>query len=159
MRSALLILIGFVMVLTGCSVDQERQEIIDFSNDSNNSAVMERATKVEDDWNTIMSSNVQAYTRSQLIYEIGLLEQRAGLSYKDMGEVVPPKCLRSFWDKEVEVSKLYYQAISLMYRMKDDPNISQDQVNDLIFRANDLKTEALREFEDICEKHNVKVSW
>jgi len=159
MRTALLILIGFIMVLTGCSVDQERHEIIDFINDSNNSAVMERATKVEDDWNTIMSSDAQKYTRSQLIYEIGLLEQKASLSYKDMGEVVPPKCLRSFWDKEVEASKLSFQAMSLMYRMKDDPNITQDQVNDLIFRASDLKTGALREFEDICEKHNVKMPW
>jgi hypothetical protein len=157
MRTALLILIAFTMVLTGCSVDQERQEIIDFINDSNISAVMERATKVEDDWNTIMSSEVQTYTRSQLIYEIGLLEQRAGLSYKDMGEVVPPKCLRSFWDKEVEASKLFFQAMSLVYRMKDDPNISQDQVNDLVFRSSDLKTAAQREFEDICEKHNIKM--
>jgi hypothetical protein len=159
MRTALLILIGFVMVLTGCSVDQERQEIIDFINDSNNSAVFDRAANLEDDWNTLMSSDFQTYTRSQLIYEIGLLEQRAGQSYKDLGEVVTPKCLRGFMDKEIEASRLLFQAMSLAYRAKDDPNITQDQINELIFRADDLKTEAMREFEGICEQHNVKMPW
>ena len=107
---ALVLIVPILGACGGKSVDQEGQEILDFINDSNNAAVMERATSVEDDWNEIMSG-VQTYTRLQLIYELGLLEQRAGTSYREMAEVVPPKCLRSFWDKEVEASKLTFQAI------------------------------------------------
>ncbi len=158
MRTIFSILIGLVIALAACSsADPERQQIVTFINDRNNTAVMERSTKIEDDWNAIIASKPQTYTRAQLIYQIGLLEQRASISYKDLGQVVPPKVLRSFWDKEVEASRLYFQAFSLMYRMKDDRTISQDQVNDLIFKASDLKTQALREFQDICEKHAIQI--
>ena len=157
-----IILTSLVITLTmcniACSESSEKQEIIDFIDDSSNSAIFERALIVMDDWNMMMEK-AHTYTRSQFIQEIGLLEKRAGISYREMSEIVPPKCLRDFWDKEVEASKLYYQAISLAYQIKDDPNINQNQINELVFTANDLKTEAIREFEDICEKNDIDISW
>jgi hypothetical protein len=145
-------------VVTACGKSSERQQIINFMNDSTNSEVMKRATAVDDDWNTL-TLNAQQYTSSQFISQLGNLEQRAAQSYTELSKIVPPKCLRGFWDKEVEASKLSYQAFSLMYRVKDDPNITQDQINDLFFKSNDLKTEAQRVFQDLCDKNNIEIPW
>lgn len=153
--TALILICGF----TSCAKSSERKEILDFMNNSDNQAAMEKALAIEDDWNAISAAKSGTYTRAQLINEIGLLEQRSGLAYQQMAEVIPPKCLRSFWDKEVEACKLYFQSISLMYSLKDDPSASAKQINELIFKANDLKTVAQREFQDICEKNNIKTSW
>jgi hypothetical protein len=46
-----------------------------------------------------------------------------------------------------------------MYSAKDNPNVSQDQVNNLILKANDLKMAAAWELQDICDKNNIKITW
>jgi len=147
-----------LLLYNNCSDSTEKQEIIAFIDNENNASVMERAIIIQDDWNSL-NENIQTYPRSQLIHDIGLLEQRAGTFYRETSEVIPPKCLRSFWDKQIEAAKLFYQALSLMYRIKDDPSISQDQVNDLIFESNNIKTSAQREFEDLCEKNGIDIPW
>lgn len=137
-----------------CSVDQEQQAILDFINDPHNMAVAEQAVACEDQWEEL-NYNSQKYTRTQLVLEWRDLERQAGQVYRDMSEIVPPRSLRSFWQKEVEACSLLFQAVSLTNQAIDDPTINLSQINESIFKANDLKTEALWELEDICKEHGI----
>lgn len=104
--------LAIVVSLLGCRSLGEREEILHSLNSQRTLTAVQSRIPVGEDWSTLMA-NAQKYTSQQLTVEFALLEQRASLSYRKMCEVVPPKPLRTAWDKEVEASRLCYQAILL----------------------------------------------
>jgi len=158
MKNVLLIVKGFKSCFAKRSTDIVQQEISDFFDNKNNHNIINKAYKIEKEWDTLTSGH-KKYTRSKLIQKMGLLEQRASASCKDLNEIVPPRCLGSFWNKEVEASKLFFQAISLTYSHMDDPNAIREQTIQYICKANELKDEAQEELEDIYDEHHMKYTW
>ncbi len=140
-------------VSTAC----DREEILVFfkSDEVYEAAGLE--VEVMEDWDSL-NFNAQAFTTEQAREYLAQLELKAIKAYDKLGEIYPPKCLRSVWDKEVEVAKLYAQAISLIITAyKSDNSAEQKHANDLIYKANDIKTKAMYELEDIFSKHNIDI--
>jgi len=146
------------IILQFCaSTDCDREEILAFfkSDEFYEAAGLE--LEVIEDWDSL-NFNAQDFTAEQAREYLAQLELKAIKAYDKLGEISPPKCLRSVWDKEVEVAKLYAQAISLFITAyKSDNSADQKHANDLIYKANDIKTKAMYELEDIFSKHNIDI--
>lgn len=146
------------IILQFCvSTDCDREEILVFfkSDEVYEAAGLE--VEVMEDWDSL-NFNAQDFTTEQAREYLAQLELKAIKAYDKLGEIYPPKCLRSVWDKEVEVAKLYAQAISLIITAyKSDNSAEQKHANDLIYKANDIKTKAIYELEDIFSKHNIDI--
>ncbi|MCH7826774.1 MAG: hypothetical protein IIC75_02185 [Bacteroidetes bacterium] len=146
------------IILQFCaSTDCDREEILVFFKSDEVYEAAELEVEVMEGWDSL-NFNAQAFTTEQAREYLAQLELKAIKAYDKLGEIYPPKCLRSVWDKEVEVAKLYAQAISLIITAyKSDNSAEQKQANDLIYKANDIKTKAMYELEDIFSKHNIDI--
>ncbi len=146
------------IILQFCvSADCDREELLVFFESDEVYEAMSLELEAIENWDSL-NFNAQGFGTEQAREYMAQLELKSIKAYDKLGEISPPVCLRSIWDKQVEVAKLYAQAISIINRSyKSDNNSAQKQANDLIYKANDIKTKAMYELEDIFSKHNIDI--
>ena len=146
------------IILQFCaSTDSEREEILVFFENDEVYEAMVLSLEATENWDSL-NFNAQGFGTEKAREYMAQLELKTIKAYDKLGEISPPVCLRSIWDKEVEVAKLYAQAMSIINRSyKSDNNSAQKEANDLIYKANDIKTKAMYELEDIFLKHNIDI--
>lgn len=74
-----------------------------------------------------------------------------------LSEMSPPGCLRRVWDKEVEAPRLIFESTSTESKGFGGHDVSEEEVNPLVYETGRIKTDAEREFEDILERHSIEL--
>lgn len=139
--------------------DTTREEITDFLQSDRFIEAAQLEIEAMEEWDYLMF-NTSEFTPSEGKEHVAKLEVKLAKAYDKLGELIPPKCLRSTWNKQVEVAQLYFQACGLLnskFAGKSTIDSQQllDKMNALIYKANDLKTEATQEMEDICNEYDI----
>lgn len=142
-------------------VDTTRDEIMDFFQSDRFIEAAQLETEAMEEWDYLMF-NFSEFTPSEGKEYVAKLEEKLSKAYDKLGELIPPKCLRSTWSKQVEVAQLYFQASCLFNskpadRSTVDSQQRQEKINALIYKANALKTEATQEMEDICSEYDIDI--
>ena len=158
--SLLVLLLGVLMVvgLVACGERPQsqtasgREEIINYIDKM--LPVMERHADWFDDQNAL--SQERGLTYEEGLYRLRELSDRMEQIYLDVEKSIPPPVLRNYKHKWSQVCQLNLQSVTLAIQIIQEGNTALlTQLNEVTFRANDLKTEADEELIDILAEHDI----
>ena len=153
-HSVLLIGLTFLLLISiiACAAPKEKQEIIDYIN------TMSPVMGAHADWYDTQNRLSQQSDPDYSEFMVGLKDLLVRMEniYMDVETSMPPPVLREFkhkWSRECQLCVL---AVAKSIQSLEESNIGLlFEAQELMFEANDVKTEATEELFDILEQYNI----
>lgn len=158
----LLIAIIALVVLSACSSNEcKLAEIEDFFFDNEEvQAARQQWSEVNREWKELMY-NPEAYSSEAIVERYSELRIEASKAYDDLAAITPPKCLRGYWDKGIEASRLEAHIIDLTWLFySGHPSATQEEIDELMAECSALRRDGAEELKNILDKHDLQIdSW